>query len=649
MKKFGLLLAGISLLIGSGYTGWFSGNQIAYAYAEETTDTEQADTEQAGAETVATEEPAVEKDDTEELGTEGGVIEESSEQENSTALFTEELQTEDADSRNAASNITIDAAHFPDANFRTYILDKENEVDANGDGILSVLEIRNCRKLNIEKYGIQDLTGIEYFTYLKDLNVSKNALTALNLKQNTNLETLDCSQNQLTALDVTKNEKLVDLKCTGNALAALTLTENSELEYLDCEGNKLSSLNVSGNKKLLYLICGNNVITTLDLQYNLKLERLSCSLNRLATLDLSRNTALLYLECENNKLTTIGFGNLGKLQFLNCNGNRLKALDLRKQTKLQYLYCDYNRLFALDLTGNPELAILYCSNNALPYLNLEKNTKLQDFRCEGNTYGIKPDSKRRYNLSKIAGLNIKKLSGINGGTLSGSQVTMDKNATQITYTYDCGNKQSASFTLTVPVSGIRLNQSNLKLQREATYTLKPTITPSMATNRKLKWTSSDSKIATVTSSGRVKGLKAGSVVITCQAMDGSGQKATCRVTVDTYTHTEAFVARLYTEALNRQPDPAGLAYWTQEIQTGKRTPVAVAREFFFSPEFKNKNLSRTEYVKVLYRTFMGREYDKAGLDYWVKRLNSGDSRRNVLNAFAGCPEFQNIIKKFKLN
>ena len=507
-------------------------------------------------------------------------------------------------------------------------MDKENGVDANGDGILSVLEIRNCKELNIEKYGIQDLTGIEYFTYLKYLNVSKNALTKI---------------------DISKNSKLVDLKCTGNALTALTLTENSELEYLDCEGNKLSSLNVSGNKKLLYLICGNNVITTLDLQYNLKLERLSCSLNRLATLDLSRNTALLYLECENNKLTTIGFGNLGKLQFLNCNGNRLKTLDLRKQTKLQYLYCDYNRLSALDLTGNPELAILYCSNNALPYLNLEKNTKLQDFRCEGNTYGIKPDSKRRYNLSKIAGLNIKKLSGINGGTLSGSQVTMDKNATQITYTYDCGNKQSASFTLTVPVSGIRLNQSNLKLQREATYTLKPTITPSMATNRKLKWTSSDSKIATVTSSGRVKGLKAGSVVITCQAMDGSGQKATCRVTVDTYTHTEAFVARLYTEALNRQPDPAGLAYWTQEIQTGKRTPVAVAREFFFSPEFKNKNLSRTEYVKVLYRTFMGREYDKAGLDYWVKRLNSGDSRRNVLNAFAGCPEFQNIIKKFKLN
>lgn len=665
MKKLGLLIAGLSLLISSGYTGWFRGDQITYAYATEVADTEQADTEQAGAELNATEEQAVEKDDVEELGTE-----ESSGQETSTSPIVNELQTEAADSQNVASNIAIDAAHFPDANFRACILNEEKGIDANRDGILSVLEIRNCKELNIEKYGIQDLTGIEYFTYLKYLNVSRNALTkidisknsrlvdlkctgnaltALDLKQNTSLETLDCSQNQLTALDVTGNVYLVDLKCTGNALTALTLTGNPRLEYLDCEGNQLSSLNVSQNTELLYLSCGNNVITTLDLKYNLKLERLSCSLNRLTTLDLSRNTTLQYLECENNKLTGINLGNMGSLLFLNCNGNQLKTLELRKQTKLQYLYCDYNRLSALNLTGNPALSILYCSNNALPYLNLEKNTKLQDFRCEGNVYGIQPDTKRRYDLSKIAGLNLKKLSGINGGTLSGSQVTMDKNATQITYTYDCGNKQSARFTLTVPVNGLRLNRSTLKLQRNATYTLKATITPTMATNQKLKWTSSNSKIASITSSGRVKGLKAGTVVITCQATDGSGQKATCRVTVDTYTYTEAFVARLYTEALNRQPDPIGLAYWTQEIQTGKRTPVAVAREFFFSPEFQNKNLSRTEYVKVLYRTFMGREYDKDGLNYWVKRLKSGDSRSNVLNAFAGCPEFQNIIKKFKLN
>ncbi|MBS6465405.1 MAG: DUF4214 domain-containing protein, partial [Clostridium sp.] len=54
------------------------------------------------------------------------------------------------------------------------------------------------------------------------------------------------------------------------------------------------------------------------------------------------------------------------------------------------------------------------------------------------------------------------------------------------------------------------------------------------------------------------------------------------------------------------------------------------------------------YVKVLYRTFMGREYDKAGLNYWVGRLNKGESRKTVLKSFAGCPEFQNIVKSFGL-
>ncbi|MBO4946295.1 MAG: DUF4214 domain-containing protein [Lachnospiraceae bacterium] len=108
------------------------------------------------------------------------------------------------------------------------------------------------------------------------------------------------------------------------------------------------------------------------------------------------------------------------------------------------------------------------------------------------------------------------------------------------------------------------------------------------------------------------------------------------------------MARIYTKALGRTAEEAGLRYWTQEIQSKRRTPVAVAEEFFFAPEFTNKRLSNTEYVKVLYRTFMGREYDQAGLNYWVGRLNKGESRKTVLKSFAGCPEFQNIVKSFGL-
>ncbi|MDE7367845.1 MAG: DUF4214 domain-containing protein, partial [Lachnospiraceae bacterium] len=52
--------------------------------------------------------------------------------------------------------------------------------------------------------------------------------------------------------------------------------------------------------------------------------------------------------------------------------------------------------------------------------------------------------------------------------------------------------------------------------------------------------------------------------------------------------------------------------------------------------------------RVLYRTFMGRECDQAGLNYWLGELNRGCSRENVLRRFAGCKEFRDIMAQFGL-
>lgn len=109
-----------------------------------------------------------------------------------------------------------------------------------------------------------------------------------------------------------------------------------------------------------------------------------------------------------------------------------------------------------------------------------------------------------------------------------------------------------------------------------------------------------------------------------------------------------FVTRIYDKALSRSWDENGLNYWCEQIQCKQQTPVQVAENFINSKEFMDKNLNDTEYVKVLYRTFMGREADKSGLDYWVGRLNKGENRKSVLKAFAGCPEFQQIVRSFGL-
>lgn len=109
-----------------------------------------------------------------------------------------------------------------------------------------------------------------------------------------------------------------------------------------------------------------------------------------------------------------------------------------------------------------------------------------------------------------------------------------------------------------------------------------------------------------------------------------------------------FVSRIYKEILGRNADEAGLNHWCNVILTKTKTPEEVAMSFLFSPEFTKKNLSNQEYVKVLYRTFFGRTYDKGGLDYWCKQLKSGMSRRVIVSHFAHSQEFKAIMKQYGL-
>lgn len=200
----------------------------------------------------------------------------------------------------------------------------------------------------------------------------------------------------------------------------------------------------------------------------------------------------------------------------------------------------------------------------------------------------------------------------------------------------------------IKVSKIALNKTGATLMKNETLDLKATVTPSNAANKAVTWKSSNTKVATVNSRGKVTAKSPGTATITCTAKDGSGKKATCKITVRKYTEIEEYVSRLYTRALGREAEPAGMKYWVQEIRSKRRTPVQVAECFFFVPEFTDKKLNNTEFVKTLYRAFMGREYDKPGLDYWVARLDRGESRKTIVKTFAGCEEFQKIIRGFGL-
>ena len=109
-----------------------------------------------------------------------------------------------------------------------------------------------------------------------------------------------------------------------------------------------------------------------------------------------------------------------------------------------------------------------------------------------------------------------------------------------------------------------------------------------------------------------------------------------------------YVLRMYTKALNRNGETVGVEDWTNRINTKIMSPETVAKSFFNSQEFINRNLNNADYVETLYQTFMDRESDASGKQYWIDQLNNGMSRQQVLEGFSRSVEFSEIMRKYGL-
>ena len=120
----------------------------------------------------------------------------------------------------------------------------------------------------------------------------------------------------------------------------------------------------------------------------------------------------------------------------------------------------------------------------------------------------------------------------------------DENKVYVTGQFDRYSGQSVRpvrVRKVVHVQEITLNEGAVTLSTYSgpkTVQLVATVLPENADNRAVKWESSDTSVAVVSEDGLVTAkfnsnfILSKSCTITCSALDGSGVKATCRVTVD---------------------------------------------------------------------------------------------------------------------
>lgn len=303
--------------------------------------------------------------------------------------------------------VPIDSASFPDPAFLRWVQGK----DTDGDGALSQAEREAVTRMDLRKLGIQDLSGLEWFDALEELNCSENDLVRLELPELPSLTSLTCNENpRLETMDLSGAPALEHLYCFHSNLSEWNLHDVPNLSYLAWGGSPLSELDLSGNPRLHTLHVLGGDLAQADLSHNTQLDTLLWNHTRIESLDLS---------------------NQSELTFLNCTDNQITALDLSGNTKLETVYAGGNRLLAIRL---PQDSVTFC-----------------DLTGQRPVSFPLPEGENSIPLNELAPwAESSHISQLSGGTLLEDRIQLDAPNQLLTYRYTDG---IAALDASVSVTG----------------------------------------------------------------------------------------------------------------------------------------------------------------------------------------------------
>lgn len=317
----------------------------------------------------------------------------------------------------------------------------------NLPNLITLSCLYNESLINLNVRGLTNLKDFSFFgcINLKELHVSGNQFTTLNIPGLPNLTTLECTLNPIKTLDLSGLPNLQNLNCSGNQLHSLNLNNLTNLQSLNCSNNQLKyllinnganegSLNMAGNPGLLFVCADSTQVSTVqalvtsygyvncvvgsdcspssldfviipDANFNARLlesdttnpiaknlngDYFKIDANNDAVIQLTEALQVGYLDVNFYIASTSlpihsleGIMSFANLESLNCSGtgNSIPSLDLSGLSKLKVLICAANGINTLNLNGLSNLEFLSCSYNNFTTLNVSSLVNLQTFYC----------------------------------------------------------------------------------------------------------------------------------------------------------------------------------------------------------------------------------------------------------------------------
>ena len=307
----------------------------------------------------------------------------------------------------ARASVVINETNFPDEAMRYALID--SQIDADGDGILTVEEIENANGIYIQ--GCKNLKGLELFKNIETILLagdeeSYSSITSIDLSKFPKLFRLDIADYAITSLDATYSSNLWnveiarcreftsikvdserdDLAVYLNHLPKLTSMENcvfNHVSYVEFYKTGIQNIDMSNHPTLTSLCAkgddeGDYELNSINVSgcnnlWDLQIDHVKLQSIRLNALP--RFYAIALYNCHTTNLAVENMANLGGIT---CSGCEIRNLTIKGCPVLNGVSCADNSLHNLIIDDSPALYSLHVENNMLMWLDMSNVTKEVD-------------------------------------------------------------------------------------------------------------------------------------------------------------------------------------------------------------------------------------------------------------------------------